>query len=143
MTGSNEAFQTRKDSYLLKVFVYGTLKPGEVNYQRYCTGKVIQAQSAIAPGQLFDLPAGYPAMTQGLGWVQGFVLSFEGSGMLAQLDDLEDYDVGRPASQNLYERHYIKIFNPAGHSLGAAWVYLMSLERIRGMAGTRLPKGCW
>jgi len=27
----------------IRVFVYGTLKPGEVNYQRYCEGKVIAA----------------------------------------------------------------------------------------------------
>jgi gamma-glutamylcyclotransferase (GGCT)/AIG2-like uncharacterized protein YtfP len=27
----------------MKVFVYGTLKPGECNYQRYCEGKVVDA----------------------------------------------------------------------------------------------------
>ncbi|TAH29142.1 MAG: gamma-glutamylcyclotransferase, partial [Oscillatoriales cyanobacterium] len=32
----------------MKVFVYGTLKPGECNYLRYCEGKVVDALPAIA-----------------------------------------------------------------------------------------------
>ncbi len=31
---------------MFKVFVYGTLKPGEANYQKYFAGKVIEAQKA-------------------------------------------------------------------------------------------------
>lgn len=42
---------------LVKVFVYGTLKPGESNYQRYCDrSSVVESQRAIALGQLFALP---------------------------------------------------------------------------------------
>ena len=39
----------------MKVFVYGTLKPGECNYLRYCEGKVVDACPAIARGELFAL----------------------------------------------------------------------------------------
>ncbi|NET53980.1 MAG: gamma-glutamylcyclotransferase, partial [Merismopedia sp. SIO2A8] len=42
-----------------KVFVYGTLKPGEVNYDQYCASKVVEEIRAIAFGELFDLPIGY------------------------------------------------------------------------------------
>jgi gamma-glutamylcyclotransferase (GGCT)/AIG2-like uncharacterized protein YtfP len=61
------------------VFVYGTLKPGENNYQIYCAGKVLAEQRAIAFGRLFSLPAGYPAMTPGDCPVHGFLLSFANS----------------------------------------------------------------
>lgn len=61
------------------VFVYGTLKPGENNYQIYCAGKVLAEQRAITFGRLFSLPAGYPAMTPGDCPVHGFLLSFANS----------------------------------------------------------------
>ena len=69
----------------MKVFVYGTLKPGECNYRRYCEGKVVEALPAIARGQLFALPIGYPAMVAGEGIVCGFLLRFANCGILVHL----------------------------------------------------------
>lgn len=127
----------------LKVFVYGTLKPGKFNYQRYCSGQVIEVNCAIAPGQLFSLPAGYPAMTSGSGWVYGFVLSFRDPQILGELDNYEDYQASRPAELNLYERQRIETFAPTGQVLGSAWAYLMTLERVHSLGGTLLPDGHW
>jgi len=73
------------DSEPLKVFVYGTLKPGYINYRRYCAGQVLQEQAAMARGHLYELAAGYPAMTLGESWVQGFVLWLKQHRILAQL----------------------------------------------------------
>lgn len=128
---------------LLKVFVYGTLKPGELNYQRYCSSNVLQAHPAIALGQLFNLPAGYPAMVLGTGWVHGFVLSFGDPKVLRELDDYEDYQVGRSPHQNLYERQVIATFTPTGQPLGSAWAYLMPPDKIHHLGGTLLPEGHW
>ena len=36
---------------LLQIFVYGTLKPGEENYQKYCAGKVVNSTRAVAQGK--------------------------------------------------------------------------------------------
>lgn len=127
----------------LKIFVYGTLKPGQVNYQAFCSDKVISAHVAIAQGQLFSLPAGYPAMTLEEGQVHGFVLLFKDDATLSQLDDYEDYQVGRSPQHNLYERCLIETFAPTGQSLGSAWAYLMSLPRVYQMGGTRLSSGAW
>ncbi|MGD1918808.1 MAG: hypothetical protein ACFCAD_07915 [Pleurocapsa sp.] len=38
----------------LKVFVYGTLKPGEANFAAYCDGYVESQQIAYAKGILND-----------------------------------------------------------------------------------------
>ena len=65
-----------KFSPWLRVFVYGTLKPDEANYQKYCAGKVLNTTSAIALGELFALPMGFPAMTLGDRPVYGYLLSF-------------------------------------------------------------------
>ena len=61
---------------MLKVFVYGTLKPGQVNFARYCGGdRMLATLPAQVHGKLFELSLGYPAMTLGDTWVKGFSTS--------------------------------------------------------------------
>lgn len=127
----------------VQVFVYGTLKPGERNYQRYCAGKVIEAQRATTLGRLFALPMGYPAMTRGNNNVQGYLLTFADLGVLDALDELEDYQPDREMSENLYNRQNIEVNNLQGASLGWAWVYLMQPQRVKQLGGTFLPDGWW
>jgi gamma-glutamylcyclotransferase (GGCT)/AIG2-like uncharacterized protein YtfP len=127
----------------LKVFVYGTLKPGEYNYQRYCEGKVVEEKRAIAFGQLFNLPLGYPAMTLGESPVQGFVLTFSNPAFLDVLDELEDYNPHRTPEENEYIRQQIETYNLSGQSLGLAWVYLMTVEQVQRFGGVLMPSGWW
>jgi gamma-glutamylcyclotransferase (GGCT)/AIG2-like uncharacterized protein YtfP len=135
---------------VINVFVYGTLKPGEVNYQKYCQGKVVEAKKAMptasaanALGQLYSLPMGYPAMTLGNSKVYGYLLSFADSQILTALDNLEDYQPTKPISDNLYNRQSIEIFDLDGLSLGWVWVYLMTLERVYRLGGKLQPNGYW
>jgi gamma-glutamylcyclotransferase (GGCT)/AIG2-like uncharacterized protein YtfP len=104
---------------------------------------VIAAKQAIASGKLFNLPMVYPAMTLGDGKVYGYLLSFPDSQILPALDDLEDYESTRPMSKNLYNRQSIEIFDLDGLSLGWAWVYLMTLERVDKLSGIPQMDGCW
>ncbi|MBD2335384.1 gamma-glutamylcyclotransferase [Calothrix sp. FACHB-156] len=132
-----------KFSEIFRVFVYGTLKPGEVNYKRYCAGKVVDVKRAIAPGKLFALQMGYPAMTLEDSQVQGYLLSFADLKILSQLDELEDYQPQRQISENLYNRQEIEIFNLQGLSLGLAWVYFMSPDRVQQLGGMLQTDGWW
>ncbi|MDZ8053292.1 MAG: gamma-glutamylcyclotransferase [Aulosira sp. ZfuVER01] len=132
-----------KVSGKVRIFVYGTLKPGEANYKRYCAGKVLDSKRAIALGKLFALPMGYPAMTLGNSQVQGYLLSFADLDILSQLDQLEDYQPHRDLSENLYNRQQIGIYNLQGLSLGFAWVYFMSLERVSQLGGIPQADGWW
>lgn len=127
----------------MKVFVYGTLKPGECNYHRYCQGKVVDACPARARGQLFALPAGYPAMVAGEGYVSGFLLCFADEAILDDLDRLEDYHPGRDRSQNEYQRESIEICDLNCQPLGTAWAYFMLPDRVRSLGGIWLPHGKW
>jgi gamma-glutamylcyclotransferase (GGCT)/AIG2-like uncharacterized protein YtfP len=127
----------------LKLFVYGTLMPGGEGYQQFCAGRVFQAQPAIAQGQLYALPAGYPAMTLGEGWVQGFMLEFEQADVLAQLDEYEDYDPQRSPADNLYCRELLPIFTLDQTPLATAWIYLMPSNQVVALGGRYLPMGCW
>lgn len=125
----------------MKVFVYGTLKPGEANYQLFCAG-IVEEVEAIAYGLLYDLPLGYPAMTAGDRRVQGFVLTFSDSTALEILDELEGYHP-HSVEENEYERKLIETFNYKGDSLANAWVYLMSPQQVKHLGGVFLPNGCW
>lgn len=127
----------------VRVFVYGTLKPGEINYQRFCTGKVIDAQKATTLGQLFALPMGYPAMTNGTEVIHGYLLTFGDSQILNVLDELEDYQRAREISINLYNRESAEVYDLKGWSLGRAWIYVMNPERVIKLGGIHLVDGCW
>lgn len=130
----------------IDVFVYGTLKPGHRYYQQYCLGKTIHERVAIAYGQLYHLPTfGYPAMTVGVDRVFGFLLSLTDPEILTQLDDLEGYNPMRLPSQNEYNRIQIEVFDPETPeiSIGWAWVYLQSRDRVQELGGILLPDGCW
>lgn len=127
---------------VVNVFVYGTLKPGEVNYQRYCAAQVISAKRAIAFGKLYALPFGYPAMILGDLPVQGYVLSFPNSNILTNLDLLEDYNASKPDA-SLYNRQLIITYNPDFTYLGAAWVYLMTPAQVDAYDGVLLADGWW
>jgi gamma-glutamylcyclotransferase (GGCT)/AIG2-like uncharacterized protein YtfP len=128
---------------MVQVFVYGTLKPGECNYQRYCVGKVVEEKEAIAYGQLFDLSLGYPAMTVGESPVQGFVLTFADSAILGVLDELEDYQEHRQPEKNEYNRLPIATYDKAGKPLGLAWAYLMTFKKVKQFEGILMPSGLW
>lgn len=134
---------TEKSSGLLRVFVYGTLKPGEANYQNYCDRKVVNAIKAYVLGKLFDLPQGYPAMTLGDSPVYGYLLEFDFPEVLVELDDLEDYHPARPDSENLYNRQQIEVYDFQGRSLGQAWAYLMTPEMVNNLEGVHQADGWW
>ncbi|MFB2892778.1 gamma-glutamylcyclotransferase [Aerosakkonemataceae cyanobacterium BLCC-F50] len=131
------------DSELVKVFVYGTLKPGESNYQYYCGGKVVAATRATVKGQLFALPLGYPAMVLGKGVVQGYLLTFNTPNILQHLDLLEGYNPQRPPEENFYDRKQLEVYSPEAEPLGLAWAYFMTLEQVEQIGGVLIPSGWW
>lgn len=134
------------------IFVYGTLKPGQQFFEAMCAPYVKAAAAAIAPGRLYDLPAGYPALTLEPGWVWGWRLSFCDPAALTQLDAFEDCNPARPEAGE-YQRLIRPIYQPPQGEpvpsaaelapLGTAWVYVMSLPRVVQMGGRWLPAGRW
>jgi gamma-glutamylcyclotransferase (GGCT)/AIG2-like uncharacterized protein YtfP len=129
---------------MLRVFVYGTLKPGERYHIPYGCDRAIDATEAHTGGDLFHLrDVNYPAMTEGEGTVRGIVLSFEERSVLSRLDDLEDYREDRLPGENEYRRRFIEVYTPAGKPFGHAWGYFMDREKIAGHGGIPVPSGWW
>jgi gamma-glutamylcyclotransferase (GGCT)/AIG2-like uncharacterized protein YtfP len=127
----------------MKVFVYGTLKPGEQNYPAYCEGKAIVVQPAYTYGKLYHLCLGYPGMTVGTEKVQGYLLTFADESNLVELDELETFDPQGLPENNEYQREMIPIYDLEDRYLGQAWGYLMDLEKIETFQGVFIPSGWW
>jgi len=133
----------QKKSGFLQVFVYGTLKPGEANYELCCKSEVVEAKKAWTRGELYSLPQGYPAMATGNDQVCGYLLSFNNPDVLSSLDELEDYHPQRPSKENLYNRMEVEIFDLENNSLGFAWTYFMNFMMIFQLKGTPQTDGWW
>jgi gamma-glutamylcyclotransferase (GGCT)/AIG2-like uncharacterized protein YtfP len=126
-----------------KVFVYGTLKPGECNYPYYCARSVVEAIQAYTWGNLYHLPLGYPGMTLGESKTFGFILTFANEEILASLDELEDYEPGRSPQENEYQRQKILVYELTGKPLDEVWGYLMTPEKVKQLEGVFMPSGWW
>jgi gamma-glutamylcyclotransferase (GGCT)/AIG2-like uncharacterized protein YtfP len=126
----------------LHIFVYGTLKPGAANFDRYCGSKVITSHRAYIDGELYHFPSlGYPGAIYGFGQVHGFVLSFDDRSVLLELDKLEDYDPQRQPAENDYTRELVTTYTLDRTPSISAWAYFMNPQHIRQFGGVLLPDG--
>ncbi len=128
---------------MVRIFVYGTLKPGEAAHRRYCEPYLVRAQPAWIRGQLWHLPQGYPALTEGDRWIEGALLTLDGATVLMAMDAFEDYNPARPDGDNLYVRRSRPLVSAQRETLGTAWVYLMDRQRALELGGVVVPTGCW
>ncbi|MER5580635.1 gamma-glutamylcyclotransferase family protein [Streptomyces asoensis] len=90
----------------LPFFVYGTLRPGEVNHGLLLRGRTLREEPARLTGAVLYRGPGYPyAVEEPGGTVTGEIvtpLPRAYARLLAELDRLEEYAPGDP--DNLYER---------------------------------------
>lgn len=132
---------------IIDVFVYGTLKPGGTYYQHYCAPYLKTSRPAQVQGLLYDLPTlGYPAMTLGEGWVQGYWFTLAAIA-LPGLDYLEGYIPPEQMHSNdnhdtqaEYTRQQVTVFDLDGQPMGEAWIYLMDTPPEEAVW---LPHGDW
>ncbi|MEU0218247.1 gamma-glutamylcyclotransferase family protein [Streptomyces sp. NPDC006265] len=133
---------------ILPFFVYGTLRPGEVNHDLFLRGRTRSEEPGrLADTVLYEGP-GYPyAVEEPGGAVVGGELvtalpeAYEG--LLAELDRLEEYVPGDPRS--LYVRVERKVVREADGVAVRAWVYLAApavAARLRAR-GRTIAGGDW
>ncbi|QEQ02106.1 gamma-glutamylcyclotransferase family protein [Thermosynechococcus sp. QKsg1] len=129
----------------LRLFVYGTLKPGYQPHEILCRPWLSAHQPALVRGRLYHLPMGYPGLTAEEGWVQGELLIFHDPppSVLAQLDAFEGYNPNLAPEVNAYHRQEVPVYNLNHQPLGTAWAYMMSTERVRDVNGEWLLEGVW
>ena len=124
----------------LPFFVYGTLRPGEINYRRLLAGRTTRETPALITGCLYQVrEEDYPYVLEGDGLVQGEVIEIHPdlyNVTLRTIDSLEDYWPEDEAA-SLYLRRPIEAFLENGRSL-TAWVYLWNSPERPGIF---LPHG--
>jgi len=135
----------------IDLFVYGTLKPGEINHH-VCADYVRMAQPAIAQGSLYHLPLGYPAMSLApADLVYGYVLRCLDPGVMALLDRFEQHDPHlfrqlfpqHKVESHQYQRLPIQTYTHHRRPLTIAWSYTMTLRQIQRLQGRRVASGEW
>ncbi|MDQ0601909.1 gamma-glutamylcyclotransferase (GGCT)/AIG2-like uncharacterized protein YtfP [Streptomyces canus] len=110
----------------LPFFVYGTLRPGEVNHDLFLRGRTGSQEPGRLDGVvLYDGP-GYPyAVEEPAGAVRGELVTALPEAyddLLVALDRLEEYAPGDP--RNLYERIEGDVVRDADGVSVRAWVYV-------------------
>ncbi|GIW37333.1 MAG: gamma-glutamylcyclotransferase [Meiothermus sp.] len=128
------------------VFVYGTLKRGERNFEVSRQAGWLRSEPACIEGfRLFHIPKGdlrpyaYPGVVKGEGRVWGEVQWFANLDQaLALLDRLEDEGgeyLRSPTTAYLFEQ---------GGAPCRVWVYVYaSLPALESAGGIWLPQGVW
>jgi len=132
----------------LPFFVYGTLRPGEVNHDLFLLGRTgVEEPGRLNGAVLYDGP-GYPyAVEEPGGVVYGELVTAlpkEYEELLVALDRLEDYAPGDP--RNLYERVEREVIRDDGTGAAVrAWVYVAApavATRLRAR-GKLIESGDW
>jgi gamma-glutamylcyclotransferase (GGCT)/AIG2-like uncharacterized protein YtfP len=136
---------------LVRVFVYGTLKPGYAPHQLFCAAAVSMA-AAIVYGQLYHLPLGYPALIVGGNQpVYGYMLTFATAEVLAVLDEYEQHDPAQLAAylpeaelaSCNYQRQWVDLLDGQQQPLAPAWAYVMTLAQVDRLQGQLIADGVW
>ncbi|MBC8214921.1 MAG: gamma-glutamylcyclotransferase [Candidatus Marinimicrobia bacterium] len=121
------------------LFVYGSLKFGEMNHDRIFGGFDIKVTPAWTYGKLYDLGC-FPALTEGNNKVYGELIEFDNLEILKKVDYLEGFK-GVNHSHNYYERRMVDVF--VGDDTVKAWVYFLSDEQIKQYDGKIIVSGKW
>ncbi|MDQ0580873.1 gamma-glutamylcyclotransferase family protein [Streptomyces rishiriensis] len=132
----------------LPFFVYGTLRPGEVNHGLLLRGRTLREEPARLTGTVLYQGPGYPyAVEEPGGTVTGELVTPHPRAyarLLTELDRLEEYVPGDP--RNLYERVEREVeVRGAAPAPVRAWVYVAApgvAARLRSR-GEVIRSGDW
>ncbi|MGW7102312.1 gamma-glutamylcyclotransferase family protein [Streptomyces sp. NPDC054838] len=135
-------------SAALPFFVYGTLRPGQVNHGLFLRGRTAAEEPALLPDTALYEGPGYPyaVARPGPGTHGELITPAPGAHaeLLTALDLLEEYHgPGRPG--NVYDRVARQALRRPDGTPVLAWVYLAApaLARALARSGTEIPGGDW
>lgn len=113
---------------MTKIFVYGTLREGMYNYEKYLKGRVRLKQQAYVKGLLYNIKGVvYPALLPGDQWICGEIMEIEDDMITKELDELESY-YGEGNIHNEYDKQMMDIYDKDKHMIAQLPVYLFNLR---------------
>lgn len=119
-----------------KLFAYGLLKSGQDFFNEHLKDKAVLIKKGYVLGELYMLPEGYPAISEGSERIEGEFMIFKDSGILRLTDEFEEYDDFFP-DKSLYIRKDTMVYFE-DKTRDHAWIYVMRKDRIAAMKGRKL-----
>lgn len=96
---------------MIRVFVYGTLREGMYNFEKYYKGHVVHREMGYVKGELYTIKDKvYPALIPGDNWVLGEVMDMDESFSLKEVDEMEGF-YGEGNLQNEYNKVTCNIYD--------------------------------
>ena len=108
-----------------KIFVYGSLREGFFNFDKYLKGKVSSNTLAVVKGKLYHLShKGYPALLHGEDEVIGEIMEMKDFYRdIVPMDEMEGYLSSEDTSLNEYTRTVMKVKNLETNQYEECYVY--------------------
>lgn len=133
----------------INLFVYGSLREGFFNYNKYLAGKVIEKKDAkLANMKLYHLPyKGYPAITFGKDTVYGEIMVLREDcyeETMRAMDEMEGFiSEGNP--ENEYNKVILEVENLHTNEKKACFVYFYNKDKDRlfDSRAIYVPHGDW
>lgn len=118
-----------------RIFVYGSLREGMYNYDKYLKGHVVSNTQAYVKGTLHQLhDVTYPALIEGTSFILGEIIEIDHDGIEDDLDELEGYQ-GAGNDHNEYDKVMMNIYDQEQQLLEQLPVYVYNTrtqkQRIR------------
>lgn len=112
---------------MVKIFVYGTLRKGIYNYDRYLKGKDTYRYDGYIKGSLKTIKEKiYPAyLPEGSNLIIGEIHEVDEK-TAESLDELECY-FGKNNPDNEYNKELLDIYNQNGEKITQAYVYVFNM----------------
>lgn len=123
-----------------KIFVYGSLLQNFWNHDRVLKNRVHSIEKGTIKGELYHLPAGYPAVATGDDQIYGEVYTLSHNKHLKSIDLLEGY-TGNP-EVDIYKREKRTVTLSDGTTTDC-WVYIYMDEHYVKKNGKYINHGNW
>ena len=128
-----------------KIFVYGSLRTGFYNYDKYLKGKVEDTKLGKVKGKLYHMPhKGYPALLEGEDVVIGEVMTVKNfEEVMIPMDKMENY-YGVNDTRNEYNRIVMDVELEDGSKESCyVYYYAMNDESIFNENSVYVANGDW
>lgn len=112
---------------MVRLFVYGSLRQGMYNYERYLKGNSTYIGKGYVKGALYTLKGKvYPALIEGEDFIPGEIYEVE-EAVAQAVDALEDYVPGN--KDNEYHKVKRTIYDAQHEVLTKLDVYMFNMEK--------------
>lgn len=133
----------------INLFVYGSLREGFFNYEKYLKGRVAETKAAkLVNMKLYHMPyKGYPAIMFGKDTVIGEIMVLHEDRYeetMKAMDEMEGFiSEGNP--ENEYHKVVLEVQNLETNEMEPCFVYFYNKERdeLFDSSATYIPHGDW